>query len=475
MAEIKKRRPALRPTKRRLVQLYCALLYNANIKGLALGRIYTGPAKNLCVPGLNCYSCPGAVGACPLGALQNAMAASGTRAGTYVLGILMLYGLLLGRTVCGWLCPFGMVQELLHKFPTPKIRKSRATRILSGLKYLLLLVLVFLVPLLYGLKRGLPLPAFCKYICPAGTLEGAGGLLIHPANKGLFSMLGSLFARKALILALVLVSCIFCYRSFCRFLCPLGALYGLFSRIALAGVKVDGAACTGCGACVRTCPMDTRYVGDRECIHCGGCRKVCGPGAISFRAGKTSLEQGVLKDRAGGALRILLPLLLAALLAFVNLRPSKEAPLPAGETGFEAGQFPEDFSVSLMDGGSFSLYEARGHVTFINLWATYCAPCVEEIPYFERLRQEHEEVRILALHASLVTEDVGAYLEEKGWDLDFALDDEDGSVFALLGGDALLPRTIVLDREGRVVYNQAGSVTYEKLEKLLVRAEQEQP
>ncbi len=100
---------------------------------------------------------------------------------------------------------------------------------------------------------------------------------------------------------------------------------------------------------------------------------------------------------------------------------------------------------------------------------------MEEIPYFERLRQEHEEVRILALHASLVTEDVGAYLEEKGWDLDFALDDEDGSVFALLGGDALLPRTIVLDREGRVVYNQAGSVTYEKLEKLLVRAEQGQP
>ena len=474
MAERKKGRKALWPTKRRLAQLYCALLYNANIKGLARGRIYTGPVKNLCVPGLNCYSCPGAVGACPLGALQNAMASSGTRAGTYVLGILMLWGLLLGRTVCGWLCPFGMVQELLHKIPTPKIRKSRATRILSGLKYLILLVLVLLVPLLYGLKKGLPLPAFCKYICPAGTLEGAGGLLIHPANRGLFSMLGSLFARKALILVLVLVSCVFCFRSFCRFLCPLGALYGLFAGIALAGVKVDGDACTGCGACVRTCPMDTRYVGDRECIHCGECRKVCAPGAISFRAGSLSLEQGRFREETGKVLRILLPLVLIGFLISACLQPSAEASLPAGETGYEEGQFPEDFTLPLMGGGDFSLYETRGHVTFINLWATYCAPCVEEIPYFERLHQEHEEVRILAVHASLVTEDVAAYLEEKGWDLDFALDDEDGSVYALLGGDALLPRTIVLDRQGRVVYNQAGSVTYEKLEELLARAEQGQ-
>ena len=473
MDDLKQKGKAPKPMKRRLVQLYCALLYNANIKGVARGRIYTGPAKNLCVPGLNCYSCPGASGACPLGALQNAMAASGTRAGTYVLGILMLYGLLLGRTICGWLCPFGMVQELLHKIPSPKIRKSRTTRLLSGLKYVLLAVLALAVPLFYGLLKGLPLPAFCKYVCPAGTLEGAGGLLIHPANRALFSMLGTIFARKALILILALSACIFCYRAFCRFLCPLGAVYGLFSRIALVGVKVDGASCTGCGACVRTCPMDTEYVGDRECIHCGECRKVCGPGAISFRAGNLSLEQGIFRERAGKALRIFLPLLLIGTLAFVNLLPSKEAPLPGGEAGYEQGQFPEDFSLPLIGGGTFSLSETRGHVTFINLWATYCAPCVEEIPCFERLQKEHEEVRILALHASLVTEDVGAYLEKKNWDLDFALDDEDGSVFDALGGDSLLPRTIVLDREGRVVYNRAGSVTYEKLEELLALAQEE--
>lgn len=119
------------PTKRRLIQVYAALLYNAHAKGFIQGDIYTGPIKNLCVPGLNCYSCPGAIGACPLGALQNALAATGSRAPWYVLGILLLFGLTLGRTICGWLCPMGLIQELLHKIPTPKLKKSRITRALS--------------------------------------------------------------------------------------------------------------------------------------------------------------------------------------------------------------------------------------------------------------------------------------------------------------------------------------------------------
>ena len=78
-----------RPTKRRLVQLYSALLYNANLKGFVSGQIYTGKTKALCVPGFNCYSCPGATGACPLGSLQASLAASDKQIGFYVLGILL--------------------------------------------------------------------------------------------------------------------------------------------------------------------------------------------------------------------------------------------------------------------------------------------------------------------------------------------------------------------------------------------------
>ena len=278
-----------RPTTRKLVQLAAALLQNANLKGFAEGKIYTGQTKAVCVPGLNCYSCPAAVGACPLGALQNALSVSAQRPAFYVIGLIALFGLLLGRMICGWLCPFGWIQELLYKAPGPKIRKSRVTRALSWIKYGVLAVFAVILPLWYGITK-FPMPAFCKYICPAGTLEGAAGLLIHPANAGLRSMLGELFSLKAAILVLTVTACVFVYRAFCRFICPLGAVYSLFSRIALAGVRVEASVCSGCGACVRTCRMDVLRVGDRECIHCGECVSVCPEKAISIRAGKLVLK-----------------------------------------------------------------------------------------------------------------------------------------------------------------------------------------
>ena len=117
-------RQTCRPSTRRLIQLYSALLHNAYLRGFIDGEIYQGKAKYACVPGLNCYSCPGAVGACPLGALQNALAAAGHRAGWYVAGVFLLFGTILGRTICGWLCPFGLLQELMHKVPTLKINIS---------------------------------------------------------------------------------------------------------------------------------------------------------------------------------------------------------------------------------------------------------------------------------------------------------------------------------------------------------------
>ena len=218
-----------KPSKRRLIQLYAALLYNANIKGFINGSIYKGGTKNMCLPGLNCYSCPGAVGACPLGALQNALAASGTRAPFYVLGIIMLFGLILGRTVCGFLCPVGLGQELLYKIKSPKLKKSKYTRILSYFKYVLLVGLVAVIPIMYSIVK-FPVPAFCKYICPAGTFEGAIGLLVNPHNADLYAMLGSLFTWKFAVLCVLSVASVFIYRVFCRFLCrqAIGNLYCRF-------------------------------------------------------------------------------------------------------------------------------------------------------------------------------------------------------------------------------------------------------
>ena len=122
---LRERLKALIPSKRRLIQLYSALLFNANIKGFIKGEIFMGASKNLCAPGINCYSCPGAVMACPLGALQAELNRANKSFAFYVVGILALYGIIAGRTICGWLCPFGFIQELLHKIKTPKLKKRR--------------------------------------------------------------------------------------------------------------------------------------------------------------------------------------------------------------------------------------------------------------------------------------------------------------------------------------------------------------
>ena len=483
-------RQSIRPSTRRLIQLYSALLHNAHLKGFVDGEIYRGAAKYACVPGLNCYSCPGAVGACPLGALQNALASSGRRAPWYVLGILLLFGVTLGRTICGWLCPFGLIQELLHKIPTFKIRKSRVTGVLSRLKYAVLAVFVVAVPLWYGWKHGLPLPGFCKYICPAGTFEGAVGLLANPGNAGLFGMLGALFTRKITILLILALACIFCYRSFCRFLCPLGAVYGLFNRFCLVGVRVDADRCSGCGACVRGCGMDVRQVGDRECIHCGKCMELCARQAISLKAGGVVLRSpAAAQDESGGTKRrktariargAALGLLCCALVWFNLLDPAVRSETgtaaPAAQSaetpiGAEVGMRLGDFTIECLDGTVFRLEDTRGKVVFLNLWATYCTPCIRELPYFDALYREHEgDVAVLAVHSSVVTDDPAAFLADADYAFPFALDSEDDRLWSLVDGSSTLPQTIVLDREGRVIYNEKGSVTPELLAALYAQA-----
>lgn len=260
--------------KRRITQVVCALLYNCNFTGFMEGTLYQGNVKGLCVPGLNCYSCPGAVAACPLGSIQSALVSSRYKAPYYALGFLLLLGALLGRFICGFLCPFGLIQELLHKIPTPKIKKSKWTRRLSWLKYAVLVIFVVLIPII------LLEPGFCKYICPAGILEGGIPMLIQ--NEWLREYVGWLFTWKCLILVLCVAGAVFCYRFFCRFLCPLGAFYSMFNKTAVVRPRVNPHSCNGCGACVAHCKMDIKHVGDRECISCMDCKQHCPRGAISW-------------------------------------------------------------------------------------------------------------------------------------------------------------------------------------------------
>lgn len=265
----------------RVIQLASAVLLNGYIAGFQKGRIFTGSAKAVCVPVLNCYSCPGALGACPIGSLQTA--ARTHRFPFYVLGLLMLFGIVLGRAVCGLLCPFGLVQDLLHKIPVPKRKVPRKIdRPARYIKYFVLAVLVLYLPAFAVTKTGIAPPYFCKYICPAGTLGGGIPLMI--ADPALRKLAGALFSWKVLVLIVVAAASMCIHRPFCRYLCPLGAFYALFNRYSFFQMHLNESKCTGCKKCERSCPMAaevTKNINSPECIRCGRCKSVCPTGAIS--------------------------------------------------------------------------------------------------------------------------------------------------------------------------------------------------
>jgi len=267
-------------SERKIIQVISALIYNSNFKGFAEGKIYRGGIKGVCVPGLNCYSCPGAIAACPLGSLQSALSELKFKLPLYIAGTLIIFGILFGRAVCAFLCPFGLIQELLHKIPSPKLKKSIWTRRLSFLKYFILLAFVLILPIYSLVLTGAAVPAFCKYICPAGTLEG--GIPLVAANTSLQNIIGALFNRKLILLIIIIILSVFIYRFFCRFICPLGAIYSFFNRHALTGIAVDKTKCSQCKTCVQFCKMDTRRINDRECIRCGECRQICRNNAVIF-------------------------------------------------------------------------------------------------------------------------------------------------------------------------------------------------
>lgn len=268
--------------KRKWVQAIWAFASNAHVQGFWQGKIYKGKMKNVCVPGLNCYSCPGALGSCPIGSMQAVEGSTKYGFSMYVLGFLVLVGLLCGRFICGWLCPFGLIQELLHKIPFKKIKvPARLNRILSYFKYVVLALFVIILPIVTVNEFGISTPYFCKYICPAGTLEAGIPLLI--TNPMLRGAAGFLFSWKMVILLAVILFSMMIFRPFCRYICPLGAFYGLFNGISIYRYSVDSDKCTKCGVCSRACKMDIvpyEKPNSPECIRCGECVKACPHKAI---------------------------------------------------------------------------------------------------------------------------------------------------------------------------------------------------
>lgn len=270
---------------RNWIQAGAALLTNVHLPNFLSGRIYQGDGKAVCVPGLNCYSCPAASGACPIGSFQAVVGSSKFSFSYYITGFLILFGVLLGRFICGFLCPFGWFQDLLHRIPGKKL-STKKLKPLTYLKYVVLLLTVCLLPVFAVNDVGMGDPFFCKYICPQGVLEGAIPLSV--VNKGIRSALGTLFTWKLVILITVIILSVLFYRPFCKWICPLGAFYAWMNRVSLLGIRVDGQQCISCGKCAGVCKMDveiTKTPDHGECIRCGKCINVCPVDAVSFQYG----------------------------------------------------------------------------------------------------------------------------------------------------------------------------------------------
>lgn len=295
----KKDKYKARNNVRHIFQSFWFLLTNSFFEGFKTGKIYGGKWKQLCVPGMNCYSCPGAKGSCPIGALQAVIGSPKFKFSYYVVGFLFFVGALIGRGVCGYLCPFGLVQDLLHKIPfVKKIETFKGDKALRKAKYLILLVFVILLPLFLVDIIGQGAPYFCKLICPVGMMEG--GIPLVLMNKSMRGAIGFLYAWKGLILILTIFLSIVIYRPFCKYICPLGAIYSLFNSVSLFRYTLDHQKCIHCGRCKAVCEMQcdpVKNCNDLECIRCGKCKNVCPVDAIACGVTKLDVSKETVKAK----------------------------------------------------------------------------------------------------------------------------------------------------------------------------------
>ncbi|MCS7279020.1 MAG: 4Fe-4S binding protein [Thermodesulfobacteriaceae bacterium] len=274
---------------RKWVQIVSTFFHNGYLGFLNTSQIYNGFLKNFCAPGLNCHSCPSALFCCPLGMIQNFNISLRVLPLTsligpffYLLSFFLFFGLTLGRFICGWLCPFGFFQELLYRIPFYK--NSSNFKGQDFFKISLTLLFVFILPILIISELGYGILWFCKFFCPAGTLEaGYFNLFFQPF---LFKNIGYVFYLKTLLLLMIILLCIINFRFFCKTACPLGLIYGYFNRISIVKLTLEEKRCPFCKICEKVCPMRISLpekLDSKECIRCLICLKVCPYKAIKLK------------------------------------------------------------------------------------------------------------------------------------------------------------------------------------------------
>jgi len=219
----------------------------------------------VCSPVFHCYSCPLATFACPIGVLAQFSAIHFFPA--LAFGTLLAVGALLGSFVCGWICPFGLLQDLVGRIPT---RKYELPGWMGYSRYVTLVALVLAVPYWFGEDHPL---FFCR-LCAAGALEGAVPNMARLAISGETVIWPS--PVKTIILVVFAAAMLFTWRPWCTLFCPLGAIYGLCNRFSFFFLRFRPDRCNDCDLCRSLCRYHgraQRRSSQTQCIRCLDCTR----------------------------------------------------------------------------------------------------------------------------------------------------------------------------------------------------------
>jgi polyferredoxin len=217
----------------------------------------------VCSPVFHCYSCPLATFACPIGLLANFSAIH--MIPFMVLGTLVFLGAMFGSFICGWVCPFGFLQDLVARIPTPKFTLPGW---IGMFRYVVLAGFVLAIPFVWG--EGHPL-FFCR-LCPAGALEGAVPNAVRTALTS--QPIAWPTITKMTILGAVLAAMLFTWRPWCTLFCPLGAIYGLLNYVSVVFLRFHPNLCRQCKNCSDLCLDGQRpehRVDGLRCVRCLEC------------------------------------------------------------------------------------------------------------------------------------------------------------------------------------------------------------
>jgi ferredoxin-type protein NapH len=225
----------------------------------------------LCAPVFHCHACPLATFACPVGVLAHFSAFHMIPFVT--IGLLIVFGALVGSLFCGWACPFGLLQDLTARIPT---RKFELPRWAGHFRFVVLGATVLAIPYLFGEEH----PLFICRVCPAGAIEAALPSMVKQAATGQPVLWPS--ALKLTVTGIFLVAILFIHRPWCRVLCPLGVIFASLNRVSAFFLRLDGDACTDCGRCTKLCKYNIapeHSPNDLGCIRCLECTR-CNLGAL---------------------------------------------------------------------------------------------------------------------------------------------------------------------------------------------------